>query len=185
VGKMFNTEITAGDPVVALQSEIQLKADKTRDFSVFMGIEHKETEKPYESLQVNQYKDNDYVEQKLQEVKAYWDHYLSHVKVNTPSESFNLMLNVWNQYQSAVTFDMARNSGYYHGGLAVRHRYARPVSGHPGNGDRGSKACARSFVKCPVVSSLPMALHCTTFSNSPIMANAHIIQILRCGYLSV
>jgi cellobiose phosphorylase len=27
------------------------------------------------------------------------------------------MLNVWNQYQSAVTFDMARNSGYYHGGL--------------------------------------------------------------------
>jgi cellobiose phosphorylase len=116
-GKMFNTEITAGDPVVALQSEIQLKADKTRDFSVFMGIEHKETEKPYESLQVNQYKDNDYVEQKLQEVKAYWDHYLSHVKVNTPSESFNLMLNVWNQYQSAVTFDMARNSGYYHGGL--------------------------------------------------------------------
>ncbi len=27
------------------------------------------------------------------------------------------MLNVWNQYQAAVTFDMARNSGYYHGGL--------------------------------------------------------------------
>lgn len=27
------------------------------------------------------------------------------------------MLNVWNPYQAAVTFDMARNAGYYHGGL--------------------------------------------------------------------
>ena len=116
-GKMFNTEITAGDPVVALQSEIQLKTEEARDFSVFMGIENKEMGKPYESLKINQYKDNDFIEKKLHEVKAYWDHYLSHVKVKTPNESFNLMLNVWNQYQSAVTFDMARNSGYYHGGL--------------------------------------------------------------------
>ncbi len=27
------------------------------------------------------------------------------------------MINVWNRYQTAVTFDMARNAGYYHGGL--------------------------------------------------------------------
>ncbi len=116
-GKMFNTEITAGDPVVALQSEIDLSAEGVKSFSVFMGIEHKEVEKPYMSLKMDRYQDNDYIEEKLAEVKAYWDDYFSHVKVNTPNESFNLMLNVWNPYQSAVTFDMARNSGYYHGGL--------------------------------------------------------------------
>ncbi len=116
-GRMFDTEITAGDPVVALQSEIELKKDSEKDFSVFMGIEHKSVEKPYLSLHIADYQDNDYVESKFNEVKAFWNNYLSHVKVNTPSESFNLMLNVWNQYQSAVTFDMARNSGYYHGGL--------------------------------------------------------------------
>lgn len=116
-GEMFNTEITAGDPVVALQAKPELAAGQSLDFSVFMGIEHKDTPNPYGSLKIDQYKDNAFIDKKLAEVKAFWDHYLSHVKVNTPSESFNLMLNVWNQYQSAVTFDMARNSGYYHGGL--------------------------------------------------------------------
>ncbi len=116
-GTMGNSEITAGDPVAALQSEIKIAAGDMKAFSVFMGVEAKDENNPYESLKINQFMDNDYVESKLYEVKSYWDHYLSHVKVNTPDESFNLMLNVWNQYQSAVTFDMARNSGYYHGGL--------------------------------------------------------------------
>ncbi len=116
-GQMFNTEITAGDPVVALQSEFEMKTDSKKEFSVFMGIEHKDVEKPYQSLRIADYQDNSYVTKKLEEVKSFWDNFLSHVKVDTPDESFNLMLNVWNQYQSAVTFDMARNSGYYHGGL--------------------------------------------------------------------
>ncbi len=116
-GKMFNTEITAGEPVVALQSEIELGAGEVKDFSVFMGIESRNQNNAYESLQIDRYRDNQLIEKKLSEVKSYWDDYLSHVKVDTPDESFNLMLNVWNQYQSAVTFDMARNSGFYHGGL--------------------------------------------------------------------
>jgi len=116
-GKMFNTEITAGEPVVALQSEIELGAGEVKDFSVFMGIGSRNQNNAYESLQIDRYRDNQFIEKKLSEVKSYWDDYLSHVKVDTPDESFNLMLNVWNQYQSAVTFDMARNSGFYHGGL--------------------------------------------------------------------
>jgi cellobiose phosphorylase len=116
-GLMGNTEITAGDPVVALQSEIELSHRQSRDFSVFMGIAEKEDKKPYQTLHFDNYQDNKFIERKLEEVKSFWDHYLSHVKVKTPDEKFNAMLNVWNQYQSAVTFDMARNSGYYHGGL--------------------------------------------------------------------
>jgi cellobiose phosphorylase len=54
---------------------------------------------------------------KLMQLKQKWDQHLSCVQVQTPDEAFNAMLNVWNQYQAAVTFDMARNSGYYHGGL--------------------------------------------------------------------
>ncbi|GAB1349235.1 hypothetical protein MASR1M107_14490 [Ignavibacteriales bacterium] len=53
----------------------------------------------------------------LDDVKNYWTNYLSHFSVETPDEKLNASLNVWNQYQAAVTFDMARNSGYYHGGL--------------------------------------------------------------------
>jgi cellobiose phosphorylase len=116
-GKMGNTQITAGDPVVALQSRVNLKSDEDLKFSVILGIASKEDTEPYNTLEWKNLGNESFVKNKLDQVKAYWDHYLGHVKVNTPDEAFNAMLNVWNQYQSAVTFDMARNSGYYHGGL--------------------------------------------------------------------
>ncbi|MDZ7797101.1 MAG: hypothetical protein U5N56_08665 [Candidatus Marinimicrobia bacterium] len=37
--------------------------------------------------------------------------------METPDSALDLMLNTWNFYQTHVTFDMARNAGYYHGGL--------------------------------------------------------------------
>lgn len=116
-GACFNTEITAGDPVVALQSEISLSENQEITFAVLLGVASKDEVNPYETLRINNFRDMQYVKQQFEAVKAYWDNYLGHVQVNTPDQSVNLMLNVWNQYQSAVTFDMARNSGYYHGGL--------------------------------------------------------------------
>ena len=68
-------------------------------------------------LKWNELKDVSVINKKFDELKQKWDSYLDHAKVETPDEKFNAMINVWNQYQCAVTFDMARNSGYYHGGL--------------------------------------------------------------------
>ena len=113
-GVMQNTEITAGDPVVALQSKIALAANGSVDFAVVLEIVPKEI--PSTSL----VKGGDIVkvaDSKFLQLKQKWDQHLSCVQVQTPDEAFNAMLNVWNQYQAAVTFDMARNSGYYHGGL--------------------------------------------------------------------
>jgi cellobiose phosphorylase len=113
-GVMQNTEITAGDPVVALQSKIALAANGSVDFAVVLEIVPKEI--PSTSL----VKGGEIVkvaDSKFLQLKQKWDQHLSCVQVQTPDEAFNAMLNVWNQYQAAVTFDMARNSGYYHGGL--------------------------------------------------------------------
>jgi cellobiose phosphorylase len=113
-GVMQNKEITAGDPVVALQSKIALAANGSVDFAVVLEILPKEIPptplvKGGEIVKV--------ADSKFLQLKQKWDQHLSCVKVQTPDEAFNAMLNVWNQYQAAVTFDMARNSGYYHGGL--------------------------------------------------------------------
>ena len=113
-GVMKNTEITAGDPVVALQSKIKLEANGTIDFAVVLEIAAKEIPptplvKGGEIVEV--------VDRQFLQLKQKWDEHLSCVHVQTPDPAFNAMLNVWNQYQAAVTFDMARNSGYYHGGL--------------------------------------------------------------------
>ena len=114
--KMNNTEITAGDPVAALQSKIKLKPNEEIDFAIIMGVAPK-SEDPFEHLNIRQLKKLNVIDEKFNQLKNYWDEYLAAIKVNTPEQKFNLMLNVWNPYQAAVTFDMARNAGYYHGGL--------------------------------------------------------------------
>lgn len=114
--KMNNTEITAGDPVAALQSKIKIKPKSELEFAVIMGVADKSKD-PFEELKIHQLKKLNIIKEKFLELKKYWNDYLSKINVKTPEEKFNLMLNVWNQYQAAVTFDMARNAGYYHGGL--------------------------------------------------------------------
>jgi cellobiose phosphorylase len=119
-GEMFNTEITAGDPVAALQNKISLEPGESIDFAIIMGVSPKDEQSPeskYLSLDWNSLKNVDVIDSKLEEVKTYWTNYLNHFTIETPDEKFNASMNVWNQYQAAVTFDMARNSGYYHGGL--------------------------------------------------------------------
>ena len=116
-GKMKNTEITAGDPVAALQSRVELDSKEEKDFAVIMAVAPKEVDNPYDFLDWKSLTNIKQIDKMLSEISDKWTNYLEHVKVETPKKKFNLMLNVWNQYQAAVTFDMARNSGYYHGGL--------------------------------------------------------------------
>jgi cellobiose phosphorylase len=127
-GVMQNTEITAGDPVVALQSKIALAANGSVDFAVVLEIVPKEIP-PVPLVRGGEIKEIpppplvkggeivEVVDREFLQLRQKWDQHLSCVQVQTPDEAFNAMLNVWNQYQAAVTFDMARNSGYYHGGL--------------------------------------------------------------------
>ena len=43
------------------------------------------------------------VDKDLIELEAYWDKNLSGLKVDSPDENFNNMVNVWNAYQSFIT----------------------------------------------------------------------------------
>lgn len=113
-GKMSDSEITAGDPVAALKSSLLINADSKTEFSFVLAIREKSAPENDDGIYLRNPVNS---RAELQKVKEYWTNYLSHVSVKTPDEDVNLMLNVWNQYQTAVTFDMARNSGYYHGGL--------------------------------------------------------------------
>ena len=116
-GKMSNTEITAGDPVAALQSKIAMDKKSEVEFAVIMAVVPKEEKNPVKAIKLNDLKKIKNINKNLDDLKNQWTNYFDNFKVNTPDTKFNLSLNVWNQYQAAVTFDMARNSGYYHGGL--------------------------------------------------------------------
>jgi cellobiose phosphorylase len=115
-GIMNNTEITAGDPVAALQSIIELAPGEQKDFAIIMAVVPKKDD-PFKSIEIDTLKSLSFLDDSFTDIKLKWDKRFSHASVDTPDEKFNAMINVWNKYQTAVTFDMARNSGYYHGGL--------------------------------------------------------------------
>jgi cellobiose phosphorylase len=51
------------------------------------------------------------------ELKTYWDSLLGLYSVNCPDEKVNRMVNIWNQYQCMVTFNMSRSASYFESGI--------------------------------------------------------------------
>ncbi len=50
-------------------------------------------------------------------LKAYWDSLLSRYSVKSPDERLDRMVNIWNQYQCMVTFNMSRSASYFESGI--------------------------------------------------------------------
>ena len=53
----------------------------------------------------------------LAELKTYWDGLLSSYTVHSSDEKLNRVVNVWNQYQCMVTFNMSRSASYFESGM--------------------------------------------------------------------
>ena len=56
-------------------------------------------------------------DEKLTELKEYWKKLLSHFTIQTEDEKFNRQINLWNQYQCMVTFNMSRSASYFESGI--------------------------------------------------------------------
>ena len=56
------------------------------------------------------------VEQALSALAAYWEDLLSKYHVTSSNEKIDRMVNIWNQYQCMVTFNMSRSASYYESG---------------------------------------------------------------------
>lgn len=50
------------------------------------------------------------------ELNAYWRDLLSTYSVDSGDEKLDRMVNIWNQYQCMVTFNMSRSASYYESG---------------------------------------------------------------------
>ena len=63
------------------------------------------------------YQTDEQVQEAFDRLKAYWDRLLSAFSVQTPDDRLNRMVNIWNQYQCMVTFNMSRSASYYESGM--------------------------------------------------------------------
>ena len=51
------------------------------------------------------------------ELKIYWDNLLDIYSVKSPEEKLDRMVNIWNQYQCMVTFNMSRSASFFESGI--------------------------------------------------------------------
>lgn len=51
------------------------------------------------------------------QLREYWDKLLSKYTAKTPEEKTNRMVNIWNQYQCMVTFNLSRSASYFESGI--------------------------------------------------------------------
>ena len=56
------------------------------------------------------------VDEALAKLHAHWNNLLSTYAVRSSDEKLDRMVNIWNQYQCMVTFNMSRSASYYESG---------------------------------------------------------------------
>ena len=66
---------------------------------------------------MEQYNTPEKVAAGLAELKATWDKLLGIISVDTPDDKVNRMVNIWNQYQCMVTFNLSRSASYFESGI--------------------------------------------------------------------
>jgi len=106
------------DPCAAMQTEVILEPDENRDIIFLMGMaprlpEAEETARLYRNI--------DNVKNSFLAVQAFWKTKMDVVRVDTPVESMNLMLNGWLQYQ-VLSCRLWTRSGFYQSGGAFGFR---------------------------------------------------------------
>ncbi len=57
------------------------------------------------------------VDSAFENLNLYWEQVLEVIKVHSPDEHTNRMVNIWNQYQCMVTFNLSRSASFFESGV--------------------------------------------------------------------
>lgn len=72
--------------------------------------------KPAEQL-LSKFRTDEQFDAALASLREYWDALLSTFTVSTGDDRLDRLVNIWNQYQCMVTFNMSRSASYFESGL--------------------------------------------------------------------
>ncbi len=122
-----NSEAHGWSPIASHCLDIELAAGTEKTLVFVLGyIENPDDEK-WESKGVinkkparamfKQFADPQNVDKALDDLKRYWDGLLSIYNVKSHNKRLDRMVNIWNQYQCMVTFNMSRSASYFESGI--------------------------------------------------------------------
>ena len=114
-------------PIAAHQINITLQPGESKSLIFVLGyIENPEgdkweaagiiNKKPANDL-LSRYRTDEDVEKAFALLNHYWNSLLSKYTVRSANDKVNRMVNIWNQYQCMITFNMSRSASYYESGI--------------------------------------------------------------------
>ena len=107
----------------ALQSYIELAPGETKELIYVLGQANAEES----AVILDEYKKPGVVDAEIETLRSYWHNKLDAFSVETPSEEFNNMINVWNAYQCFITFIWSRAASFVYCGLRNGYGYRDTV----------------------------------------------------------
>ncbi|WP_289053921.1 GH36-type glycosyl hydrolase domain-containing protein [Carboxylicivirga marina] len=126
-GKPTNSEAHGWSPIASHYIEVELQPGESKDYIFTLGyIENPEEEKwesknvinkkPAEAI-MERFNTVEKVEAALADLRSYWDNLLGKFMLDSNDDKLNRMVNIWNQYQCMVTFNMSRSASFFEVGI--------------------------------------------------------------------
>ena len=109
-GKCTNTTLYGGDPVFALQIDLDLKAGEEKTVNIFLGAAM--TEEDIKNS-VSHCREKDFIEKSFNALHEHWENHLNKFQCEIPDADAQTMINIWNPYQAERNFQFSRNISYY------------------------------------------------------------------------
>ena len=127
-GKANNSFADGWSPIASHYKEITLAAGESKTLVFILGYVEMPAAEKFEAdgKTINKVKSNAMIEKYntpekvaagLAELRETWDKLLGILNVDTPDDKVNRMVNIWNQYQCMVTFNLSRSASYFESGI--------------------------------------------------------------------
>lgn len=126
-GKPRNSEAHGWSPIASHYIEVELAPGESREFVFVLGYIEVPKDQKWESKGVinkapakeviARFDTVEKVNAELEKLKDFWANLLSTYTVNSGDERLDRMVNIWNQYQCMVTFNMSRSASFFESGI--------------------------------------------------------------------
>ncbi len=126
-GRSNNSVADGWHPIASHSLEIDLEPGEAKEYIFLLGYAENAPEEKWESKNVvnkkkaeamiNEFSTGKAVDQAFDELKDYWNGLLSKYTVSSKEDKLNRMVNIWNQYQCMVTFNLSRSASYFESGI--------------------------------------------------------------------
>ncbi len=127
-GQANNSFADGWSPIASHYKKIALAPGESKTFVYVLGYVEMPVDKKFEAdgetinketalEMIERFNTPEKVAQGMAELRAAWDSLLGILNVDTPDEKVNRMVNIWNQYQCMVTFNLSRSASYFESGI--------------------------------------------------------------------